>query len=79
MALPGLYFRSQPAAQQCQPCPENCKTVSEPQTWYLHKNKLSESDKPIVIIKKRMVCSSGAAIPSCELELRKLQQQILSR
>lgn len=86
MTLPGLFFRSQPpmqpppqtavppSAQSCTPCPTNCKQVVEPQTWFLHKEKKSDKDIPLVVLKKRMVCSSSL-VPSCEIELKKVKQQ----
>ncbi len=62
----------------CTACPPNCKTTTQRTTYYAHKEKLSDTDRPVVVNRKQLKCTpnQGALKPICEQNLQALKKSL---
>lgn len=62
----------------CTACPPNCETITKRTTYYAHKEKLSDTDRPVVVNRKQLKCTpnQGALKPICEQNLQALKKRL---
>ena len=76
-ALPGYYFDQIVTDENpCPACPPNCKVDTKNFTMYARPEKTSETDIPILMNVRRLICdgSTSTPVPVCQRELEKLKK-----
>lgn len=74
MALPGFFIGREHTPQMaqdsnvCSACPEvnNCERRQETKQYYLHAKRMNESDIPVKLTRKILVCGTSKPYPVCQ-------------